>query len=137
MDQTVREQQDALELAAGLQALHRRIAGRFGRREPLHRALAWPEGVAGAGTAATFLIASKSKPDRLHSKVISDALAGLIRYPIASGKTNRHRLNYGGERQGNAAPFRIVVDGLRCDLRTKACMRRCAGGGMNKIEVSH
>ena len=96
-------------------------AGRFGRREPLHRALAWPEGVAGAGTAATFLIASKSKPDRLHSKVTSDALAGLIRYPLASGKTNRHRLNYGGERQGNAAPFRIVVDGLRCALPQNKC----------------
>ena len=34
-------------LAAGLQALHERIAGRFGRREPRQRALAYLQGLLG------------------------------------------------------------------------------------------
>ena len=43
---------------------------------------------------------------------------------ISSGKTNRHRLNRGGDRQANAALYRIVVVRLRYDLRTQAYMRR-------------
>ena len=39
MCQSVPERKDVLEWAAGLQALHERIAGRFGRREPRRRAL--------------------------------------------------------------------------------------------------
>ena len=37
-----------LEWAAGLQALHERIAGRFGRREPRRRALAYLKGLLGS-----------------------------------------------------------------------------------------
>ena len=48
MGQTVLEQEEALEWAAGLQALHERIAGRFGRREPRRRALAYPRGLLGS-----------------------------------------------------------------------------------------
>ena len=48
MGHTVLEQEDALEWAAGLQALHQRIAGRFGRREPRRRALAHLQGLLGS-----------------------------------------------------------------------------------------
>ena len=48
MDQTVPEQDDVLDWAEGLQALHRRIAGRFGRREPRQRALAYLKGLLGS-----------------------------------------------------------------------------------------
>ena len=48
MGQTVLEQEEALEWAAGLQALHERIAGRFGRREPRQRALAYLRGLLGS-----------------------------------------------------------------------------------------
>ena len=47
MGPTVVEQEDALEWAAGLQALHERIAGRFGRRETRQRALAYLQGLLG------------------------------------------------------------------------------------------
>ena len=47
MGQTVLEQEDVLEWAAGLQALHERIGGRFGRREPRRRALAYLKGLLG------------------------------------------------------------------------------------------
>ena len=48
MGQTVLEQEEVLEWAAGLQALHERIAGRFGRREPRRRALAYLKGLLGS-----------------------------------------------------------------------------------------
>ena len=55
MCQSVAERKDVLEWAAGLQALHERIAGRFGRREPRRRALACLKGVAGAGGAQEWV----------------------------------------------------------------------------------
>ena len=48
MGQTVLEQDDVLEWAAGLQALHERIAGRFGRQETRRRALAYLKGLLGS-----------------------------------------------------------------------------------------
>ena len=48
MGQTVLEQEGVLEWAARLQALHERIAGRFGRREPRQRALAYLKGLLGS-----------------------------------------------------------------------------------------
>ena len=48
MGQTVLEREDVLEWAAGLQALHERIAGRFGRREPRQRTLAYLKGLLGS-----------------------------------------------------------------------------------------
>ena len=48
MGQTVLEQEDVLEWAAGLQAFHERIGGRFGRREPRRRALAYLKGLLGS-----------------------------------------------------------------------------------------
>ena len=48
MGQTVPEQEDVLDWAEGLQALHRRIAGRFGRREPRQRVLAYLKGLVGS-----------------------------------------------------------------------------------------
>ena len=54
---------------------------------------------------------------------------------------NKHRLaveanvNRGGDRQANAALYRIVVVRLRYELRTQAYMRRRTAEGMSKREV--
>jgi transposase len=39
--------------------------------------------------------------------------------PASSGKTSRHRLNRGGDRQANAALYRIVMARLRHHQATK------------------
>ena len=62
-------------------------------------------------------------------------MGGVSPVPASSGKTNRHRLNRGGDRQANAALYRIVVVRLRYDLRTQAYLRRRTAEGMSKIEV--
>ena len=78
----------------------------------------------GPDTAATLLITAGSNPERLHSEAACAALCGVSPIPASSGKSNRHRLNWGGERQANAALHRIVVVRLCCDHGTKAYMRR-------------
>ena len=47
----------------------------------------------------------------------------------SSGKTHRHRLNRGGDRQANAALQRVVVSRLRWDKRTQAYLARRTGTG--------
>ena len=89
----------------------------------------------GPDTAADLLIAAGSNPDRLHSEAAFASLCGVNPIPASSGKTNRHRLNRGGNRQANAALYRVVVVRLCHDLRTQAYLRRRTAEGMSKIEV--
>ena len=89
----------------------------------------------GPDTAADLLITAGSNPDRLNSEAAFASLCGVSPVPASSGKTNRHRLNRGGDRQANAALYRIVIVRLRYDLRTKTYLRRRTAEGMNKIEV--
>ena len=63
----------------------------------------------GPDTAATLLIGAGSNPDRLRSEAAFASLCGVNPIPASSGKTNRHRLNRGGDRQANASLHRIVV----------------------------
>lgn len=89
----------------------------------------------GPDTAATLLITAGSNPERLRSEAAFATLCGASPIPASSGKTNRHRLNRGGDRQANAALHRIVVVRLRCDYRTRKYMCRRTGEGLSKIEV--
>lgn len=89
----------------------------------------------GPDTAAALLVATGSNPDRLNSEAAFASLCGASPVPASSGKTNRHRLNRGGDRQANAALYRIVVVRLCYDLRTQAYLRRRTAEGMSKIEV--
>ena len=102
-----------------------------------HRSAPAPVSIFGIGpaTAASLLIAAGSNPERLHSEAAFASLCGVNPIPASSGKTNRHRLNRDGDRQANAALYRIVVVRLRYDTPTKAYMSRRSGEGMSKIEV--
>ena len=89
----------------------------------------------GPDTAATLLIAVGSNPDRLRSEAAFASLCGVNPIPASSGRTNRHRLNRGGDRQANAALYRIVMVRLRHEPRTQAYMHRRTTEGMSKREV--
>ena len=62
-------------------------------------------------------------------------MCGVNPIPASSGRTNRHRLNRGGDRQANAALYRIVPVRLRYHEPTKEYMSRRVGEGMTKPEV--
>jgi len=59
---------------------------------------------------------------------------GLLK-KASSGKVTRHRLNRGGDRQANAALYRIVLVRLRFDQATKDYMQRRTAEGKSKKEV--
>ncbi len=89
----------------------------------------------GPDSAAALLVAAGSNADRLRSEASFASLCGVNPIPASSGKTNRHRLNRGGDRQANAALYRIVVVRLRYEQRTQAYMQRRTEEGMTKTEV--
>lgn len=71
----------------------------------------------GPDSAATLLISAGDNPDRLSSEASFAALCGTSPVEASSGKTQRRRLNRGGDRQANAALDRIVLSRLRWDDR--------------------
>jgi transposase len=71
----------------------------------------------------------------MHSEAAFAALCGSNPIPASSGKTNRHRLNRGGDRQANSALWRIVIVRLRCDQRTRDYLDKRVKEGKNKTEA--
>jgi hypothetical protein len=62
-------------------------------------------------------------------------LCGASPIQASSGKTQRHRLNRGGDRQANAALYRIVIARLRHDQQTKDYLDRRIREGKSKKEA--
>jgi transposase len=55
--------------------------------------------------------------------------------PASSGKTQRHRLNRGGDRRGNTALWRIAMTRMNCDARTRGYVARRTAEGLSKREI--
>jgi transposase len=89
----------------------------------------------GTDVAGQLLVTAGDNPDRLHSQAAFANLCGVAPLPASSGKTRRHRLNRGGDRQANAALYRIVICRLRWDPRTRAYMQRRTKEGLSKAEI--
>ncbi len=66
----------------------------------------------GPSTAALLLIAAGDHPGRLRSEAAWAHLCASAPIPASSGKTIRHRLNPGGDRQASHALWRIVFTRL-------------------------
>lgn len=75
---------------------------------------------AGPDSIAQLLITAGDNPDRMRSERHFAALAGASPIPASSGKTNRHRLNRGGDRQANCALHHVVLVRMRYEDRTRA-----------------
>jgi len=91
-------------------------------------------GVGPAG-AAQLLVTAGNNPDRIASRAQFAALAGVSPIPASSGKTNRHRLNRGGDRQANKALHMIVIIRLKTCPTTKAYMQRRTQEGKTKRDI--
>ena len=78
----------------------------------------------GADVAGQLLVTAGENHDRLTSEAAFAMLCGAAPIPASSGKTNRHRLNRGGDRQANKALYRVALCRLRWDTRTRAYMGR-------------
>jgi len=89
----------------------------------------------GPDTAGQLLVTAGENTDRLHSEAAFAMLCGAAPIPASSGKTHRHSLNRGGDRQANAALYRIVLCRLRWDHRTQAYMTRRTTEGLSTKDI--
>ncbi|MGP3684253.1 IS110 family transposase [Streptomyces sp. IBSNAI002] len=89
----------------------------------------------GSDVAGQLLVTVGQNPERLRSEAAFAMLCGAAPLPASSGRTQRHRLNRGGDRAANSALYRIVLCRLRWDERTKRYMERRTKEGLSKKEI--
>ena len=89
----------------------------------------------GSEIAGALLVAAGDNPGRLRSEAAFSMLCGASPIQASSGKTVRHRLNRGGNRQANTALYRIVVVRLRWHPPTRAYLARRTKQGLSKREI--
>ncbi|HEV3311397.1 MAG TPA: IS110 family transposase [Chloroflexota bacterium] len=125
-------------LARRVQALEEELA-ELGRRIEALVESAAPELLArfgvGPDTAAALLVSAGDNPERLHSEAAWAHLCGVAPIPASSGKSTRHRLDRGGDRQANSALWRIVMVRIAHDPTTTAYFERKVKEGRSKRDV--
>lgn len=89
----------------------------------------------GALVSADLLISIGDNPERIHSEAALAHLCGVAPLPASSGRTNRHRLNRGGDRRANSALYRIAMVRMKCDQRTREYVARRTEEGLSKREI--
>jgi len=89
----------------------------------------------GVDTAASLLVTAGDNPDRLHNEQSWAHLCGVTPIPASSGKTTRHRLNRGGDRQANAALHRIVLTRMSSDDKTRTYVAKRRAEGLSTPEI--
>lgn len=121
---------DIRELTRRVKALERDLAGRVRAQAP--QLLKLP----GCGVlTAAKLIGETANPGRFRSGACYAMHAGVAPIPASSGRTNRHRLARGGNRQLNTALHRIAVTQIRLDGQGRAYYQRRRQGGDSTMEA--
>ncbi len=87
-------------------------------------------------TCAALLVALGDNPGRMRSESAVAHLCGVAPVPASSGKTSRHRLNRGGDRQANYALYILAITRMAWDPRTRAYVtERQADGKSTKAII--
>lgn len=89
----------------------------------------------GPEVAAQLLITAGDNPERLRSESSFAALCGVSPIPASSGRTDRHRLNRGGDRQANSALYTVVLVRMRFHEPTRAYVARRTAEGLKKPDI--
>ena len=97
-------------------------------------ALAALRGV-GTDTAASLLVAVGDNPQRLKSEASFACLCGVAPVAASSGKTVRHHLNRGGNRDANRALHVLALGRMSWDERTREYVARRTAEGKSKREI--
>lgn len=104
------------DLGTEIEDIEARMLARATRANPGLMAI---KGV-GPVTGTQLLITAGDNADRLRSSASFAALCGTSPIPVSSGRTDRHRLSRGGDRQANSALHRIVKNRMTHDPTTRA-----------------
>jgi transposase len=89
----------------------------------------------GDDVAAKLLVAAGDNPQRLRSEAAFAHLCGVAPLEASSGKTRRHRLNRGGDRQANNALYRVVITRMASHPPTKLYVARRRAEGKSTGEI--
>jgi transposase len=121
---------DIRALTVRANTLERELAARMRLVAP--RLLELP----GCGTlTAAKIVGETANVTRFRSEACFAMHAGAAPIPASSGKTNRHRLARGGNRQLNAALHRIAVTQIRLDGPGRDYYQRRIAMGNTKMEA--
>jgi transposase len=121
---------DIRALTVRVNALERELAKRIHDLAP--RLLALP----GCGVlTAAKIVGETANVTRFRSEACFAMHAGAAPIPASSGKTNRHRLARGGNRQLNAALHRIAVTQIRLDGPGRSYFQHRIAMGNTKMEA--
>jgi hypothetical protein len=90
---------------------------------------------AGPEVAGQLLPPPGTTRNRLRSEAALAHLVGISPLPASSGRTDRHRLDRGGDRAANSAVHRIVLCRMRYDERTRAHVSRRTAQGLSRKEI--
>ena len=86
-------------------------------------------------TVAEMLILVGDNPERIKSEAALAKLCGVCPIPASSGKTNRMRLNRGGNRQANAALYRVAIGRRRDHEKTRTYAAKRTAEGKTRREI--
>jgi transposase len=89
----------------------------------------------GVDHAGQLLTTAGDNPERLRGEAAFAHLCGTAPVPASSGKTHRHRLHRGGDRDANRALHLAVVVRMRWCPRTRAYAERRTKDGLSKSEI--
>lgn len=89
----------------------------------------------GTVTAARLLVTAGDNPTRIRSEGAFAMLCGVAPIPASSGKTDRYRINWGGNRAANCALHQIVIVRLGTDATTRAYAQRRTAEGKSKKDI--
>ncbi len=90
----------------------------------------------GYTTAAKLLVAVGDNPQRIRTEAAFAHLCGVAPIPASSGKTIRHRLNRGGNRQANSALYHIVLTRMKHHQPTRDYVARRLAEGKTMGEIA-
>lgn len=93
--------------------------------------------ITGCGTdsAAQLLITAGDNPERLRSEAAWSMLCGASPIPASSGRTQRHRLNRGGDSHANRALYVIALNRMRVDPETREYAERRRAQGLSNRDI--
>ena len=86
-------------------------------------------------TAACLLVTAGDNPERLRSEAAFAHLCGVAPSPASSGKTTRHRLNRGGDREAHKALYLLALRRMGWDGATRAYVARRTAEGLSKLAI--
>jgi transposase len=118
-------------LEAELELADRRLATLVSRAAPRLLGLL----AIGKDHAGQLLVTAGQHPERLRGEAAFAHLCGVAPIPASSGKTRRHRLHRGGDRDANRALHLAVVVRMRFCPRTRAYVERRTKEGLSKPEI--